>query len=86
MHSTPFLVLKFTCLTLLVLNDAHLAWLPPTAAGLSLDGGCIQSAIALDREMFLLNAPRPDWCWSTTYGKTTTYFMPSLPLHHPKVD
>lgn len=66
MHSTPFFVIKFTRLTLLILNDAHLVWLPPSAAGLSLDGRYIQSATALDREMFLLNAPRPDWCWSTT--------------------
>lgn len=65
-HLTPSFVLKFTCFTLLILKAAHLAWLPPTAAGLSLDGGYILSGIALDPETFLLNAPRPDWCWSTT--------------------
>lgn len=47
-------------------EQMNLAWLPPTAAGLSLDGGCILSAIALDPEKFPLNAPRPHWSWSTS--------------------
>ena len=64
-------------LTLLVLQDAYLAGFPPTAAGLSLDGGYIPLEIALDREMFLLHAPRPDW--SKTYGKETN-LKPSLQL------
>lgn len=52
-------------------DDAHLAWVPLTAAGLSLGGGYIQSVMARDHETLLL---WPDWYWSMTFGKKTTNF------------
>lgn len=45
-------------------GEQMLVLLPQAAAGLSLDGGYILSGIALDPETLLLNAPRPECCWS----------------------
>lgn len=47
-------------------SDTHLVWLPSVAAELSPDGGCSQSANALDHEMLLQTALMPD-CNMTYY-------------------
>lgn len=49
-------------------DQMNLAWLPPTAAGLSLDDGYILSGIVLDPELFHPIVQRPKEYWSVTCG------------------
>lgn len=49
-----------------MISDTHPFWLPSVAAELSPDGGCSQSANALDQEMLLQTALMAD-CNMTYY-------------------